>query len=339
MNILNFRRLTLLAFFLQVPQLNAEELEGRHVRLSLLKETSVNGNRVYLGDVADCKGDADLCREAGGIDVAGSPIPGRSIVLSQPQLTRILDKEWPGVLVTFEGFETARIVGAAAEVRSDDIKHKLQAWINDQLDYGGTIKLTVSKVVIPYGSGIRPSQSFVDFPDLEAVPFNQPEWLLRNMVGVRMTQFRFTNPLDGEDQQTAQGQAHIILEKMIPVASNLLSPGVVLEAKDLSMQWVQLRRGASEFISSQDQIIGKRLRQVLPAGEPFHIRSLDVANVVSRNQPVTMILKGQGLEVSTRATTMDAGTKGQIVDVINIANKKRMRAKVIDEQTVEAVAF
>lgn len=335
-------RLRILSFLVMIifgPELAGSELEGRFVRLSFLKDTVVNGHRVYLGDIVSCTGDAELCSETGGIDISSSPAPGRSLNLGQNVVTRILEKEWPGVAVIFDGSDTTRIAGAHSEVRSEDVRQKLQAWINNRVDYANGVKLSVSKVVVPYGSGIRPSQTLVEFPDLEDVPFRQPEWLIRNMVGTRLTQFRFVNPRDPDDSQTAQGQAYFVLERMMPTASSLLSSGTVLEEKNIVMQWVPLRRGANDFVMTQDQIVGRKLRQVLPAGEPFSIRVLDTAHVVSRNQPVTMILKNGGLEIATRATTVDAGVKGQIVEVVNVVNKKRMRAKVIDEQTVEAVAF
>jgi flagella basal body P-ring formation protein FlgA len=92
-------------------------------------------------------------------------------------------------------------------------------------------------------------------------------------------------------------------------------------------------------VESNDLIVGRRLKQMVPSGEPFNIRVLEVPNVVNRNQPVTMILRNGGVEITAKATTIDAGMLGQVVDVVNIANKKRMRAKIIDQQTVEAVAF
>jgi flagella basal body P-ring formation protein FlgA len=61
--------------------------------------------------------------------------------------------------------------------------------------------------------------------------------------------------------------------------------------------------------------------------------------VITRNQQVTLVVRKGDLEISGRATTVDQGPLGATVEVINIATKKRMRARIIDERTVEAVAF
>ena len=52
-----------------------------------------------------------------------------------------------------------------------------------------------------------------------------------------------------------------------------------------------------------------------------------------------MIVKKGDLEIAARATTVDQGAIGQTVQVVNMANKLRMKARVIDEKTVEAVSF
>lgn len=326
--------------------LNAEEVGtgnadmiGKHVELNLLKETAVNGNRVYLSDIATCSGEATLCREISGIDVGAAPSPGRSLMLANRQLTVILEKEWPGTIIDFISSDPCRIIGANAEVRPEEVRQKLQAWINNHMDYAGSIRLTVAKVMVPFGSGIRPSQTEIEFPDLDGLPLNGSDWLSRNMSGMRMTQFRFVNPKDREDQQTAFGQAQFILEKSLPTAAVAMSSGTVVEAKDIKAQWVQLRRGPMELVESNELIVGRKLKQMVPAGEPFNIRVLEMPNMVSRNQPVTMIVRNGGVEITAKATTIDGGTLGQVVEVVNLANKKRMRARVIDQQTVEAVAF
>jgi flagella basal body P-ring formation protein FlgA len=332
----------LLSFFackLPAESAESEKPIGKRVELSLLKETAVNGHRVYLGDIATCNGDATLCREISGIDVSAAPNPGRSLMLAPRQIAVILEREWPETTVSFLANDSCKIIGANAEVRPDDVRQKLQAWINNHIDYSNNIRLTVSKVMVPYGSGVRPSQTDIEFPDLEGLPLNGTEWLSRNMSGIRMTQFRFVNPKDHEDQQTAQGQAHFILEKSMPTAVIALAAGTVVEAKDIKAQWIQVRRGPFEFVESNDLIVGRKLRQMVPAGEAFSVRMLEMPNAVSRNQPVTMIVRNGGVEITAKATTVDAGTLGQVVEVVNVANKKRMRARVIDQQTVEAIAF
>jgi flagella basal body P-ring formation protein FlgA len=77
----------------------------------------------------------------------------------------------------------------------------------------------------------------------------------------------------------------------------------------------------------------------MSAGDAFSLRNLDEPKAVARNQEVILLIKSGDISVSAKARMMDDGRKGQMVDVINVANKKRLRARVIDENTVEAVTF
>lgn len=323
-------------------ELNQGEVQS--VRLTMLQDAAVNSNRIYLTDIADCKGDAVLCREASGIDVSIGPPTGRYLHITQSQVRRVLEKEWPNAEVEFESSgqaseSTTRVFAAQAEIRHEDVKKKLQVMLDKKIDPSGRFKISVTKVMIPFGSGVRPSQTEVDFPDLREIPLTNVDWIAKNMIGMRMTQFHFYSPKDKEDSQYVQGQASFVVEQKLPVAKSLLPSGSTVSENDIDEQWVALKRGAQDLMTSSEQIIGRRIKQTLSAGEAFAHRNLDAANVVTRNQAVTMIHRDGGLEVTAKVTVLDAGVKGQIIDVVNIASKKRMRAKVLDERTVEAVIF
>jgi flagella basal body P-ring formation protein FlgA len=317
----------------------SEESPSRLIVFSMFKDATVESGRIYLSDVGRCKGDADLCREAAGVDIGLSPAAGRSILVSKSMVASVLEREWPDLNVSFDDYENCRVVGGSAQVPSEDIRLQLQTWINERIAAPDSIKITVSKIVVPFGSGIRPSQTTVEFPDLVDLPFNQIEWLAKNLSGARLTQFKFTNPLDKSDSQLAHGQAYFILQKKVPVTASALSAGTVIDSQHLEMQWYTIRRGSYEILELPTAIKGKRLRQNLASGEIFTPRMVDEAKIVTRNQPVNLIIKNGDVEISGRATTIDAGAKGQIVEVVNVANKKRLRARIVDEQTVEAVAF
>lgn len=320
-------------------QTSADESTSSTVTISLVKDASVGTGRIYVGDVARCSGNISLCQETSGILLTTAPQTGRTLFINQNDVVRVLEKEWPQMMVRVEGVESSRVTGVAADIKPDDVRTQLQEWLTERGTSNETMRVTVSRVIIPVGSGVRPSQSELKFPDLEGLPLRSADWVTRNLNGIRVTQFLFVNPKDAEDRQLVNGQAYFIVERMIPVASTTLPAGTILAEKDLTLQWVAFRRGLNDHASSVEQLIGRRSRQVVMNGEPLSMRNVETPLVVNRNQPVTMIVKNAGVEITAKATTIDGGIAGQVVDVVNIANKKRMRARVIDHQTVEAVAF
>jgi flagella basal body P-ring formation protein FlgA len=94
-----------------------------------------------------------------------------------------------------------------------------------------------------------------------------------------------------------------------------------------------------DFLAASEALIGRKTRQAVTSGEPVPGRYVESPLAVTRNQPVTIIVRKGDLEISSRATTVGQGGIGQTVEVVNLATKRRMRARVIDEKTVEAVAF
>ena len=62
-------------------------------RFELRQRCSVNGARLYLSDVAKCFGSQALCKEATGIDVASSPLAGRSGFIQKSAIEALLEKE------------------------------------------------------------------------------------------------------------------------------------------------------------------------------------------------------------------------------------------------------
>ncbi len=310
------------------------------IRLELRQKASVSGARVYLSDVAKCAGSPDLCREATGIDVGGSPAPGRSGFTAKSAIEAVLEKEWPGVSVTIEGSESVRVDAASVDVSSDELRTKLQDFVSDKTRaLNADIRVTVQRVQVLGMAGVRPTQSRIEFADVDLIQFQNPDWMSKNLAGARMLQIRVVNPADADDKSTFQAQATFGVERQLPVLKQSVAAGQVIEDTNVTMSWVAMRRGPQDYVVATEAIVGRKTRQSIISGEPVPSRYVESPLAVTRNQPVTIIVRKGDLEISSRATTVDQGGVGQTIEVVNLATKRRMRARVVDERTVEAVAF
>jgi flagella basal body P-ring formation protein FlgA len=313
--------------------------EKTHIVLTLNAEANVQASRIYLNDVASCSGPVNDCREMAGIELQSSPSPGKNLLINKDTVVSIIQKEQPELELSIEGSNQVKVTGQQIDVKSEDVRLDLQNWLRTKINLAHDIKVFVTKVSIPLGSGIRPSQTKLEFPDLDGLADRNVDWISKNLVGVRLTQLKFVNVADDQDYQFVNAQVYFSVERLMPVAARAIQSGLVVRPQDVSMQWITVRRGAFDFADSEEQILGKRLRNVVPSGEPFNVRYLDAPMLVARNQPVTVIMRNSGVEISAKAMTIDAGAKGQIVDVVNSSNKKRIRARVVDQDTVEAITF
>lgn len=316
-----------------------EPVMNRHFVVNLEKTAQIGSSHVYLTDIAKCVGDAAQCKEVLGTEISRAPVAGRVVSLTRSQIEKALSREWSGATYYVEGAESVLVSGVASDIRSEDIKRSLQGWIDQQVGVSEDFRILVTKAVIPFGSGVRPSQTKIEFPDLERLPLNQPNWVSKNLNGVRLMQFRFQNPVDQDDSQIVSGQSYFQIQRRVPVAREYLQAGSVISEDSMKEEWVTWRPGIQDVSDRRVLILGKKIKNAMSAGDTFSLRNLDEPKAVARNQEVILLIKSGDISVSAKARMMDDGRKGQMVDVINVANKKRLRARVIDENTVEAVTF
>lgn len=307
--------------------------------IELLSKATVSASRVYLSDIANCSGVRSLCREVSGIDVTASPSPGRTAFLQRSLVESVLKKEWVSKKFTVIGSESTRIEAASVELAIDDVRMKLQAIINEKARSAkDQIKIQIQKIQ-SQTLLVRPTQGSLDFPDLGGIGFDDPNWVSKNLTGNRPMIFAAYNALDPDDKTNIPLQVTFGVERSLPVLKKQVPVGQIISESAVTTAWIPMRRGYSDFAQTSDLIIGRKVKQTINPGEPLQIRYLEAPMAVGRNQIVKMIVRKGDLEISGRATTIDQGAIGQTVQVVNMANKMRMRARVIDEKTVEAVSF
>ncbi len=309
------------------------------LHISLRQKTSISGSRIYLSDLCQCSGDSVRCQEISGIDIGQSPSPGRSGFYHKSAIEDILAKEWPGVKVLINGADSVRAEASAVELTQEELRQRFEEMILKGLSSRDDIRVRVLRFQ-PIGQVlVRPSQSKIEFPEVKNFHFNDRNWLLRNLVGNRPVQFKVSNQIDADDKLGFSANAVIALEMRLPVLKQSVSAGEVLTKDNLSEGWVQMRRGHQDLAFSENQLVARKARQALSSGEPIPVRFLDSPLAISRNQTLKMVIRSGGIEISTRAVSQQAGALGQIIEVVNASTKKKVRAKIINDQTVEAVSF
>lgn len=307
--------------------------------IEIQNRASVSSSRVYLSDVATCTGAKQLCREISGIDVSASPAPGRSAFVQKAVIQGILQKEWPNASFSLSGSESVRVDAASVDLASDDVRVKLQAAINERTrPVKDQVRIQIQRIQAPMLL-VRPTQSGIDFPDLGGIAFDDPTWVTKNLVGNRPLSLVVFNPADSDDKITIQLHVTFVVERKLPVTTKSVASGKIIGESHVSHSWITMRRGLTDFAQSADAVVGKKAKQSISPGEPILTRYLESPLAVGRNQVVKMIVRKGDLEIAAKATTIDQGAVGETVQVVNMANKMRMRAKVIDEKTVEAVSF
>ncbi|MEI6834070.1 MAG: flagellar basal body P-ring formation chaperone FlgA [bacterium] len=317
----------------------ALDIDQKNIDLVLKTKATVASHRVYLSDVATCSGAMTYCQEISGIDVAQSPSAGRTGFLQKSHIEAIVGKEWPGVKTIISGPDAIRIETVAVELSAEDLRQKFEDLLLSKFHTHKNLRLRVSRLQPMSQVKVRPTQVKVDFPDVRSMGLDDRVWVLRNMIGNRPIQVKVFSSNDPDDASIIQANAYITLEAQLPLPVQTIGVGQTIAADAVAMGWITMRRGYQDAAFDLGAIVGRKTRQTLQAGEPISPRFLENATAVMRNQSVKMLVKSGELEISARGITQQAGSVGQTIDVVNAATKRKLKARIVDEQTVEAVSF
>ncbi len=93
--------------------------------------------------------------------------------------------------------------------------------------------------------------------------------------------------------------------------------------------------GRAEYIQDPREIVGLVPHRIIRAGSPISVNYFQQPMVIASGQPVRIVVRYKGMEVSAKGITMTRGRVGQMIKVKNESSQKVLSAKVLDSQTVE----
>ena len=122
------------------------------------------------------------------------------------------------------------------------------------------------------------------------------------------------------------GAAVETVEAAVPTRA--LARGEVIKASDMTIE----RRPKGEFVSEPPaqaaEIAGRAARRAVRAGQPLRAADLMKAEIVQRNETVTLTYEVPGIVLSMRGKALDSGADGDTVSVLNIQSKRTIQAVV-----------
>jgi len=305
--------------------------------LSFKPNAEVEGERLYLGSLADCQGMREICSEVYGIDLGPSPEPGRTVTWHPDKIKGILSKEWPNADIRIAGAKVTKITATSIPLTEDKVEAALRSLLDDQFTEDSLLKVTVDKVMLPPGLRLRPGEYIIEFPDLTREHLEAPDWVIKRLSGnIRLT--FVCRQLGGDESRTVlSASVHLSVQALTPVLSKPLAKGDELTESNLTSEMITLGRTGTHFVSHFDEIKGRRLRRPLPAGSPILPSDIELPRLVHRGQMVRLKVDGDNVAISGSVKLMADGVTGQVIDAQYPATKKKMRVRVIDANTVQHV--
>lgn len=105
------------------------------------------------------------------------------------------------------------------------------------------------------------------------------------------------------------------------VVTRSMERGEILRSSDVILE----RRPKTEAgfdTASRERAIGMQMRKSVRAGQPLRMTDLAKADLVTRDQNVSLVYEAPGIHLTMRAKAMDSGSEGDTVSVMNLQSKR-----------------
>lgn len=286
-----------------------------------LKPTvEVTGDYVLLGDLFTNAG------TVAEIAVFKAPAPGGSGTVNTERLARVARShglEW----VNPRGIPQVQVSRAGLLISDDEIRDAI----------GDTLAERIASPVAGRGFDVRfngdPEPFHVASDRAPTVEIIQLRYNRRSGHFTAVVAAPAGDP--AARRRSYSGRAVEVTTIAVPV--HTMPRGAVITEHDVEMRDVALRRTDATTLTEMSDLIGMAARRTLRAGEPLRPRDLERPQVVRKNRQVTVQYKSAGLHLTVRATALQSGALGDIIEIRNSKSKRIIQGRVIGPERVEAI--
>ena len=293
------------------------------LQISLVPKATVDEENILLGRIAEITGgEAGQAETAGQIDLGRAPLPGQSVILRRNQVEARLKQN--GIDPT-----QCRIVDAGP--------------VKIIRNYAGVSDTQIQAAVQAFIQAHAPWQP--DQMKIRPIEYNQTHKLPPGKVSLQVTAPKHTDWLgavpfqvqllvDGQAVKRTTVSAYIEVWQEVVLAAKPLGRNQPITREDLQVENMNMARVPTNAILSVDQVLGRRANRAIAINSILRVDQVDLPPVVRKGDVVQVLAESAQLKITTQAVAQENGGLGERIQVMNVASKKNVHARIIDRQTV-----
>ncbi len=305
-------------------QVSAEVLERPSIVVPT--RTSIRGDRILLGEIGNIGARAPefskIVAAMRAIDLGDAPPPMASIELSGEHILSAIEAQGialdliayslpQSVTITREG-RVLPVPEVLAEARDKlgrdpelDVQVREVSWEHSQIIPTGPTRVTVERLGLPSGGKIP---------------------------------LRVTVLVNEKAASRFVATAMVDDWREVPVLSHNIERGMLISPEDIAVVRINLLKQPSDTLIDTKDVIGKRAKARISAGETLRRTMIDIPPLVAQGKKIKLLYRRGMLSASASAVALDNGTLGESVRVRNDNSKKVLQAIVLNENEVEVKA-
>jgi flagella basal body P-ring formation protein FlgA len=156
----------------------------------------------------------------------------------------------------------------------------------------------------------------------------------RHMRSLATVPLSIVFDVDGRFQKTIRATVRVAALAPVVVAARPIGRLKPITSDDLKMEKMNLAELPVGTMTEADDIIGKRARRNIDAGNILRPDLIEMPPLVKRGDMVVIVAESEGFKVTATGEAKSDGLRGEQVKVVNLDSNKRFSARVVDKQTV-----
>ncbi|MBW7996899.1 MAG: flagellar basal body P-ring formation protein FlgA [Candidatus Glassbacteria bacterium] len=283
---------------------------------------TVSGAQIKLGQVADINGfDEDLINRLEQMPLGQAPLPGQTRTIERNDIRRQM-ATWriDAVRVAIAGEPAVTVKRKGRSVTSGEITSLVEQWVTDSWR----------------DRNVRTDVVFTRLPD--ELTLKEEDFTLSVLDPVRPqasgAMALSVAALDG-DRVLARFPVSIRLRvwQEVAVAAADLKRGKIVSEDDILFSERELTGNRSQTISSVDQLVDKRLRRRVRAGDLLTAGHLENPPLVERGDKIILIVEYNGIRIGCAGKAWQKGGLGDRI-LVSTQYGKKLTGVVKDGRTV-----
>ena len=295
----------------------------RPVELRLTESAQVDGPDIVLEDIADiiCA-DPHQAEKVGQLVVAKAPLPGQSRKLRSSFIAlRLRQYELDSDRVKITGAPATKVTARSMEVKAEQVRRIVSEFV-EKADLWGSADTTITDIQI------GPDRTF---------PPGRLSYRVVSSKGLKksgLLRLSVMFEVDGWFRKSVPAVVRISVMRDVVVARRPIGRYKPITDEDIKLQRMDLTDLPAHIFTGIGEIIGKRAKRKIPANSVLRQDMIETPPLVHRGSMVLIVAESGGLKVTTLGEVKSSGYLGQRVKVMNLDSKKKIFARVVDENTV-----
>lgn len=124
----------------------------------------------------------------------------------------------------------------------------------------------------------------------------------------------------------------------VPVLKRRVMPGEVISQDDIDWDRQPASHLRRNTVTDPKDMVGKSPRHMLSQGRPIRLDEIASPSIMSKGAKVTMTFRSHNIEINTYGEAMEAGAKGDVIRVRNLASKAVVEGTVESSDAVRVSA-